>query len=85
MIGEAFVKRSQRRRGVGTALVEAAARFFERRRVKHISLRNTIANRLANDFWEGLSFKPVLYTRSTTVSRLATTPRGKELGFGKRY
>ena len=85
MIREVFVKGSHRRRGVGTALVEAVVRFFERRRVKHLSLRNAIANRLANDFWEGLSFKPVLYTGSTTVSRLTGALRGKELRRRKRH
>ena len=70
MIAEAFVEREDRRQGVGTALVEAAVRFLSGRRIKHVTLRNAIRNRLANEFWESLSFKPVLYTRTSTLKRL---------------
>lgn len=77
VIGEFFVERSYRRRGVGSALVEAAARFFAGRRIKHITLRSVVENKVANQFWEGLSFKPVLYTSSTTLDELTKATRKK--------
>jgi len=70
MIADAFVEREDRRQGVGTALVEAAVRFLSSRRIKHVTLRNAIGNRSANAFWESLSFKPVLYTRTSALERL---------------
>lgn len=72
MIGETFVDTKHRRHGVGTLLVEAARRFLSSRGTKHVTLRNAVGNRLANEFWEELSFKPVLYTRTTTLKKLAT-------------
>ncbi len=75
MIGEAFVEREHRGHGVGTFLVKAAARFLSSRGIGHVSLRNAVGNRLANEFWEGLSFKPVLYTRTTTLKRLTRAVR----------
>jgi len=70
MVGEAFVEREHRGHGVGTSLVEAATRFFSGQHIRHVTLRNAVMNKVANEFWEGLSFKPVLYTRTTTLKRL---------------
>jgi len=79
MIGETFVDTEHRRCGVGTLLVRAAERFFSSRGIKHVTLRNAVGNRLANEFWEGLSFEPVLYTRTTTIKKLATAIRTRKL------
>jgi len=79
MIGETFVDAEHRRHGVGTLLVGAARRFFSSRGIKHVTLRSAVGNRLANEFWEGLSFKPVLHTRTTTIKKLATAIRTRKL------
>lgn len=71
MVTEVFVERTHRRRGIGKALVEAAVEFFSTRNIKHVTVRNAIENKLPNQFWQDLSFKPVLYTRTTTLVRLA--------------
>jgi len=79
IIAETFVEREHRRHGVGTSLVEAAARFFSGQGIRHVTLRNAVMNRVANEFWEGFSFEPVLYTRTTTLKRLARAVREREL------
>jgi len=78
IIAETFVERKHRRHGVGTSLVEAAARFFSGQRIRHVTLRNAVINRVANEFWEGLSFEPVLHTRTTTLKRLTRAVRKRE-------
>jgi ribosomal protein S18 acetylase RimI-like enzyme len=70
VIWEAMVEKAHRNRGIGTALVEAATRFFSSKGIRHISLRNAVGNALANKFWKRLSFNPVLYTRTTTLTHL---------------
>jgi GNAT superfamily N-acetyltransferase len=69
-IGGAFVEKRYRKKGIGGQLVEAAAQFFSRRRVKHITVRNVVFNELANRFWEQLSFRPVIHTRTTNLHAL---------------
>mgnify|MGYP001104370161 CR=1 FL=1 len=70
IIGDVYVEKTHRRRGIGSALTLAAAIFLSSRHIKHVALRNAIRNKLANRFWEGLTFKPVLYMRTTTVDGL---------------
>jgi GNAT superfamily N-acetyltransferase len=70
VIGEVFVERRHRNHGIGTALVDAAACFFSTKGIKHVTLRNAVANDLANKFWGRLSFNAVLYTRTTTLGGL---------------
>jgi len=69
-ISEAFVERRYRRHGIGRSLVEAATRFFLKRKVRHITVRNVVFNKLANGFWERLSFRPVICTRTTNLYEL---------------
>lgn len=72
-IGEAFVEKTKRRQGVGRALVEAAAQFFSKRNIRQVTLRNIILNKPANRFWGRLSFRPILYTRTTSIGELTRT------------
>lgn len=70
VIGEVFVEKRYRNCGIGSALVDAAIRFFSKRGIRHITLRNAVGNELANRFWCSLTFNPVLYTRTTTLADL---------------
>ena len=70
IIGEAYVEKRFRNRGIGTALVDATARFFSSKGVRHVTLRNAVRNDLANKFWDHLTFNPVVYTRTTALGDL---------------
>jgi ribosomal protein S18 acetylase RimI-like enzyme len=75
VIGEAMVEELHRKRGIGTALVDAATRFFSTKGIRHVTVRNAVRNTLANKFWDCFTFNPVLYTRTTTITNLEKTLR----------
>jgi len=69
-ISRVYVIEQSRRQGVGTRLVEALCRFFDSEGAKEVTLRYVVGNKVAEQFWTGLSFKPVLMTALTSISEL---------------
>lgn len=65
-----LVARRVRRRGVGRALVAAAAGHAEESGVDHLAVAVVPADRESNRFYARLGFAPVLLRRSTSVTAL---------------
>jgi GNAT superfamily N-acetyltransferase len=65
-----LVARRVRRRGVGRALVAAAAAHAEESGVDHLAVAVVPADRESNRFYARLGFAPVLLRRSTSVTAL---------------
>ena len=61
-IYDVYVQGPQRRRGVGTALVEEALRWFRRRGVRRVQLQVRAQNTAGIAFWRGLGFDDLAMT-----------------------
>lgn len=69
-IGFLYVKEDQRRHNVGQHLVSACINFFEKKGIEHVTTRSVVYNKIADRFWNKLSFQPAIYVRSTTVGKV---------------
>ena len=69
-IGILHVQEASRRQGVGKCLVEACIDHFDKRGVKHVTLRSVVYNDISDRFWRSLSLNPALYVRSSTVDNV---------------
>jgi GNAT superfamily N-acetyltransferase len=68
-----------RRRGVGSALMEAACRFAEQHGIGHIQTAAAAESRDANRFMARLSFSPQAMLRAATTSAVrARLPHGRQ-------
>lgn len=68
-----------RRRGVGSALMEAACRFAEQNGITHISTAAAAESRDANRFMARLSFAPQAMLRAATTSAVrARLPKARQ-------
>ena len=65
-----FVDERWRGRGVGRKLVSACVDHFKKKGIEHLTLRSVVGNKLYERFWDSLSFKPMIYGRSTTVEKV---------------
>ncbi len=61
-IYDAYVEASARGRGAGTALVEAAFRWFRHHGARRVQLQVRARNRLGTRFWRGLGFLDLAIT-----------------------
>lgn len=61
-ISDVYVQAPQRRKGIGKALVDAAIRWFEERRVSRIRLKTDARNTLGAEFWKKLGFETTVLT-----------------------
>ncbi|MCY7400013.1 MAG: GNAT family N-acetyltransferase [Nocardioides sp.] len=69
-----------RRRGVGSALMEAACRFAEQHGITHVSTAASAESRDANRFMARLSFAPQATLRTTTTSSVrARLPQARQV------
>lgn len=66
-IYDLYVQDSRRGRGVGTALVLEAFRWFRRHRARRVQLQVRARNTLGIDFWKGLGFSTLALTMQTSI------------------
>ena len=70
-VSSAYVKPHSRRRGVLTALVDAAARWCDARGLTEMRLHNASGVRMAEDTWSALGFEVVEHVRRRATHRPA--------------
>lgn len=61
-ISDVYVREPERRRGIGTALVQEALRWFEARRIGRVHLQTDTRNQLGVEFWTHLGFRTTAYS-----------------------
>lgn len=69
-IGVICVEEAYRHQGIGKCLVEACIDHFDKKGVRHVTLRNVVYNQISDRFWRALSLNPILYVRSSTVNEI---------------
>ncbi|HEV8214334.1 MAG TPA: GNAT family N-acetyltransferase [Gemmatimonadaceae bacterium] len=75
-VSSAFVRPATRRKGVLTALVDAAERWCDARGITEMRLHNASGVRMAEDTWSALGFEVVEQVRRRATHRPATHHAG---------
>lgn len=75
-VSSAYVKPHTRRRGVLTALVDAAERWCDARGISEMRLHNASGVRMAEDTWNALGFEVVEQVRRRATHRPAVHHAG---------
>ena len=75
-VSSAYVKPHTRRKGVLTALMDAAERWCDARGITEMRLHNATGVRMAEDTWSALGFEVVEQVRRRATDRPATHHAG---------